>query len=339
MKRKLIYATLLSFLLVLVSSCSQEQPSKNIKLTYSNFFPPSHIQSKLAESWCKEVEKRTGGEVTVEYFPGGTLTKAKNCYDGVVDGISDVGMSVLAYSRGRFPVLASVDLPLGYKSGKTATKVANMVYKEFVPKEFDDTHIMFFHAHGPGLIHTKDKPVKNMADLKGMKLRATGNSAKVVKALGGTPVGMPMPDSYQSIQKGIVQGGVYPLETNKGWKMGEVVKYCTVSHDIAYTTTFFVTMNKDKWNKISPKNQKIIEKINEEWIVKHGKAWDESDKLGKEFFLSKGNKIIELDASESKKWKKAVEPILQVYMDNMKKKNIAGDKVLAYTTKILEKLQ
>jgi TRAP-type C4-dicarboxylate transport system substrate-binding protein len=339
MKRNLIVVTLLSFIFVFISACSQDKASNKIKLTYSNFFPPSHIQSVLAESWCKEVEKRTGGEVVVEYFPGGTLTKAKNCYNGVVDGISDVGMSVLAYSRGRFPVLSAVDLPLGYKSGKTATKVANMVYKEFTPKEFDDTHVMFFHAHGPGLIHTKDKPVTKMADLKGMKLRATGNSAKVVKALGGTPVGMPMPDSYQSIQKGIVQGGVYPIETNKGWKMGEVVDYCTIAYDIAYTTTFFVTMNKDKWKMLSEKNQKIIEKINQEWIVKHGEAWDDSDKKGKEFFLSKGNKIIELDKGELPKWKKAVKPILNVYIDDMKKKNIEGDKVLAYTMSVLEKLQ
>ena len=48
-----------------------------VKLTYSNFFPPGHIQSKLAEAWCKEIEKRTNGAVVVEYFPGQTLTKAR----------------------------------------------------------------------------------------------------------------------------------------------------------------------------------------------------------------------------------------------------------------------
>jgi TRAP-type C4-dicarboxylate transport system substrate-binding protein len=88
-----------------------------IKLTYSNFFPPFHIQSKLAEAWCKEVEKRTNGRVKVEYFPKGTLTKARQCYDGVVTGISDLGLSVLAYTGGRFPVLSAIDLPLGYTSG------------------------------------------------------------------------------------------------------------------------------------------------------------------------------------------------------------------------------
>ncbi len=85
-----------------------------IKLTYSNFFPATHVQSKLAEAWAKEVEARTNGKVKVEYYPGQTLTKADQIYDGVVNNISDLGFSVLGYTRGRFPLMEVVDLPLGY---------------------------------------------------------------------------------------------------------------------------------------------------------------------------------------------------------------------------------
>ena len=192
-----------------------------VKLTYSNFFPPGHIQSKLAEAWCKEVEKRTSGRVVVEYFPGGTLTKSKQVYDGVVTGLSDVGLALFAYNRGRFPVMAAVDLPLGYKSGKVATQVVNDVYRKFNPKELQDSQVMYLHAHGPGVLHTKKKPVEKLEDLKGMKLRGHGTSALIVKALGATPVPMPMPELYQSLQKGVVEGALYPLEVNKGWKMGK----------------------------------------------------------------------------------------------------------------------
>ena len=58
-------------------------------LTYTSFFPPTHVQSQLAEAWCKEVEKRTEGRVVVQYFAGQTLTKAKQTYDSIVDGIAD----------------------------------------------------------------------------------------------------------------------------------------------------------------------------------------------------------------------------------------------------------
>jgi len=78
-------------------------------------------------------------------------------------------------------------------------------------KELKDTEVMYLHAHGPGLIHTKGKAVKKIEDMKGLKLRGHGTSAKVVKALGGTPVPKPMPETYQMIQKGVVDGGVSRL--------------------------------------------------------------------------------------------------------------------------------
>lgn len=282
-------------------------------LSYSNFFPPTHIHSQLAEEWCKEVEKRTGGKVVIDYYPGGTLTKAKQCYDGVVEGISDIGMSCLAYSRGRFPVMAAVDLPLGYTSGTQATAIANAVADKFKPAEFDDVQPMYFHAHGPGLLFTTKDPVRTLSDLKGLKIRATGNSAKLVAALGGSPVAQPMPDSYQSLQKGVVDGSMHPIESNKGWKLGEVVRYCTESTVVGYTTTMFVVMNKNKWASIDPESQKIIQELNAEWSVRHGAAWDEADAIGRQFLLDKGGKILSLESSEAAAWVQAAQPVMEEY--------------------------
>lgn len=311
----------------------------SVKLTYSNFFPPGHIQSKLAESWCKEVEKRTNGEIVVEYFPGGTLTKSNQIYDGVVEGLSDVGFSVLAYTRGRFPEMAAVDLPLGYTSGTVATKVINAVYKEFMPKELMDTQVMYLHAHGPGLINTKSKAVRKLEDMKGLKFRAHGTSAEVVKALGGTPVSKPMPETYQMLQKGVVDGAAYPFEANKGWKLGEVTRFCTADFSAAYTTSFFVVMNKAKWNSISAANQKIIDQINLEWADKHGEAWNTSDALGIVFFLNQGGEIIGLDAKEAERWKKAVAPIIEDFKADMNKKGFKGTELVEFTIKTLNSLQ
>lgn len=331
------------FTLLAVAICFAALPAtagaETYTLTYSNFFPPTHIQSKLAEQWCREVEKRTDGKVMVSYFPGGTLTKARQCYDGVVQGLSDIGLSALAYSRGRFPVMAAVDLPLGYRSGAAATEVANAVYEHFKPAELSDVQPMYFHAHGPGLLHTAKKPVKKLEDLKGLKIRATGNSAKLVSALGGAPVAMSMPDSYQAIRKGVVDGGMYPVETNKGWKMAEVVDYCTLNYPVAYTTTFFVVMNKDKWNELPADIQKTIAEINKEWAVKHGQAWDESDQAGKKFFESKGGKFISLDEGEGKHWKKKAEPMMEGYEEDASDKGVDGKAVLDFTVEKLKAVQ
>jgi TRAP-type C4-dicarboxylate transport system substrate-binding protein len=300
------------------------------QLTYSNFFPPTHIQSQLAEAWIKEVESRTNGEITINYFPAGTLTKAPQTYDGVVQGIADIGMTVLAYSRGRFPIAAAIDLPMGYTSGVQATSIANGVLEKFDPEEFKDTELMFLHAHGPGLLHTRDKEVRTLDDFKGLKIRGTGTSGKVVAALGGSPVGKAMGETYQMLQKGVVDGSLHPLETNKGWKVGEVVSYMTQNFSTAYTTTFAVFMNKDKWNSLTPEQQKIIREVNAEFALKHGQAWDESDEEGMAFFLEKGGKVIPQSDEQSKIWADQAASVIDEYVQGASEKNIDGQAIVDY---------
>ena len=307
-----------------------------VKLTYSNFFPPTNHQSILAEAWCKEVEKRTGGKVVVDYYPGGTLTKAKQCYDGVVEGVSDIGLSCLAYSRGRFPVMAAVDLPLGYKNAAQATAAANAVYEKFKPEELADVEPMYFNAHGPGLLFTAKKPVKALADMKGLKIRTTGNVATQAQALGGTPVAKSMSENYQLLQKGVVDGSMHPIESNKSFKLGEVCKFGTDSFDVAYTTVFFIVMNKDKWASIDPESQKAIREINKEWAVKHAAAWDEADANGRRFFVDQGGTIISLSDEESAKWVAAMKPVLDGYVAETNEKGIDGKAVLEFTQSTLK---
>jgi TRAP-type C4-dicarboxylate transport system substrate-binding protein len=333
MKRKIVLFCLVAFLgTAFLAAAPFEVNAGPIKLTYSNFFPPTHIQSQLAEAWCREVEKRTDGTVKIEYYAGQTLTKARDCYDGVVTGLSDIGFSVLAYTRGRFPVMSAVDLPLGYTSGQTATAVVNAVYEKFQPEELQDTQVMYLHAHGPGLVHTKGKAVRKLEDVKGLKIRGHGTSAKVVKALGGTPVPKPMPETYQMLQKGVVDGAVYPFEANKGWKLGEVTDYVTAAFSAAYTTSFFVVMNKDKWNALPAVVKDVIEEINAEWAVKHGKAWDSSDMAGIQFILSLGNDIIGIDKEEAARWKQAVKPIIDDYVKELDQKGFDGREIIDFIT-------
>ncbi|MHB8763080.1 MAG: TRAP transporter substrate-binding protein [Deferrisomatales bacterium] len=306
-------------------------------LTYSNFFPPTHVHSKLAEAWCQEVEKRSGGQVAIQYFPGQTLTKADQIYDGVVNGISDIGYSLFAYTRGRFPVMEVVDLPLGYPSGKTATAVINEVFREMKPKELDDVKVLYLHAHGPGLVNSRTKPIRTMDDLKGLKFRATGFSAKMVQALGGTPVAMPMPETYQSLQKGVVDGATYPYEASKGFRLAEVTKFTTENYSMAYTSGFFVVMNKAKWEALPPAVQKAMEEVSAEWTGKTGEVWDEIDKEGKEFFLQQGGQSVSLSGEEAARWKTAVQPIQDEYLAAAAAKGVDGKKALDVTLRALEK--
>ena len=284
-----------------------------IKLTFSIFFPPTHGQAKAAMDFAKEVEKRTDGKVQITSFPAGTLTKARVCYDGVVKGISDMGNSCFAYTRGRFPVMAAVDLPMGYPNGTVATRVANEFAKSVNPKELQDVKVLYVHAHGPGLLHTK-KPVRTLEDLKGMKIRATGLSAKVVEALGGVPVAMGQGGTYEALKKGVVEGTMSPMEVLKGWKQGEVIKYTTECYSVGYTTAMFIVMNKAKWNALPADVKKVIDDLSNGWVLVHGQTWDLTDQEGRNFTKKLGNELISLSDAESARWRKAVEPVIENYI-------------------------
>jgi TRAP-type C4-dicarboxylate transport system substrate-binding protein len=247
-------------------------------------------------------------------------------------------MSVFSYTVGKFPLLEVIDLPLGFKSGAVATRITNEFFAKFKPKELEEVKVMYLMGIAPSRIHTK-KPVNKLDDLKGMKIRATGTVSRIVAALGATPVAMPMPDTYDALSRGVVEGVVCPIEALEGWKLGEVVKFTTQNTSTANSIAQFVVMNKDTWNALPPDIQNIIDKVNEEWIPKSGVLWDELDKSATDFILKRGNKIISLSAEEQERWTKAVRPLLDDYVSRMKAKGLPGDEALKFCQQRLKALQ
>ena len=336
MKKGIIFVTATSFAALFIMFLFSSTVLAQTTLTYSIFFPATHAQAKAGENWAKEIEKRTGGKVKINIFAGGSLTPADQCYDGVVKGISDIGMSLFAYTRGRFPLLEVLDLPMGYPNGMVATLVANDFMKKMKPKELDDVKVLYLHAHGPGLLHTQ-KPVSSMADLKGMKIRSTGLSAKIVENLGGVSVAMPQGGTYEALDKGIVQGTLAPMETLKGWNQARVIKYTTDCTNIGYTTAMFVVMNKKKWEALPKDVQKAFDDVSHEWIAVAGKAWDDADVEGYKFSAGLGNKVIKLSDAEEAKWEAAVKPVAEGYIKNVESKGLPGKQAVQEVSALIKK--
>jgi len=330
MKRSLITWTIMyTSLLFFIGSIPLNAQEKSIRLRYTNFFPPVHEISKLSEEWCKEVEKRTNGRVKILYFPGATLTPPMQTYDSTVKGIADIGQALLAYAPGRLPLSEVLALPLGYKNGYQATKLANAYYKKFHPKEFDDVKLMYLHGGAPALFYTK-KVVSSMNEIKGLRIKASAESSSIVSAVGGAPVTQPITETYDSLQKGLVDGVVGPIEILKGWRFAEVVKGCLEDYAISYMTSMFVVMNKVKWDSIPKNDQDIIEKINEEWIEKHGKLWLKLDDESKKYSITKGVKWIKVLPEEEANTAAKMKPVLDAYVQKMKEKNLPGAEALKF---------
>jgi len=331
MKKRLILFFAVATVFFLVAGNVQAQ---QMKLRLSVMWPPQHAHTKLFEAWGKEVEKATNGRVTVTVFATNTLSPPMQVFDNTVKGVVDVGTALLAYAPGRLPLSEVLQLPLGYRNGYQGSKLANAYYKKFRPKEFDDVKVLFLHGAAPGFIFTK-KPVKSTADIKGLRIRANAENAPIVKALGAAPVTMPVTEAYDALSRGVVDGTLFPLEALQGFRIGEVVSTVLENYGVSYLTSQFVIMNKDKWNKLSPEDQKAIEKINDEFNDRIGRQWVELDQKAKEFAMSKGVKFISVSKEEEEETAKKMKPILDDYVKMTKAKGLPGEEALKFCQEFL----
>jgi len=325
------------FLFFLTSIPAQAQ-EKTMKLRLSTMWPTQHPLTRLFADWGKDVEKATNGRVTVTVFAASTLSPPMQVYDNTVKGVVDIGTNLLAYSPGRLPLSEVLQQPLGYKNGYQASKAANEYYKKFRPKEFDDVKVMFLHGAAPGFIFTKN-PAKSVADLKGLRIKANAENADIVKNLGASPVTMPVTETYDALSRGVVDGTLFPLEALQGFKIAEVVKTVIEDYPMSYMTSMYCIMNKDKWNAISPADQKAIEKINEEYIEKFGKKWVELDAKAVEFAKSKGVTFVKVSKEDEALTAQRMKPILDDYVKMTKAKGLPGDEALKFVQDYLKSHQ
>lgn len=322
-----IFVMILSLIACKKVPTGSKDNNEVIELTLAHFFPGTHpAETELVQGWSKEIEKATDGKIKIVSYPGGTLLSAPDIYNGVVDGVADIGLSCFAYTRGRFPVLEAFELPgIVYKNSKVASKVAWEGIKKLNPEEVQDTKLMMVITTGPGDLFTK-VPVKTLDDLQGLEIRATGLSAKTIKQLGGTPVAMAQSEAYEALSKGIVKGNLSPVEVLKGWRHAEVTSYLTRT-PFLYNTLFFVTMNKDKWNSLSDDTQEAILEVNNKFFEETAIGlWDRQNEEALKWAVEEeGIEILELSEEEAKLWKEKVTPIQEEFTEKMKEKGIEQD--------------
>jgi len=288
-----------------------------IKVKFSNFFPATHKTAVVFDGFCKEINKRTNGKVEMVYFVGGSLLTPTKTAAGVSTGIADIGLSHCSYTRGRFPVLEGMELPLGFPSSWIASHVANDFYDKFKPKEWDDHHVLMFSTGPSSVLYTLDKPVRNLEDLKGLKIRATGRTADIAKALGASPIPMDIGDVYEAFRRGVLDGAMGGLDQMVGFKFGELLKYTTESWKVGFVNTFYVVMNKRKWQSLPADIKKVFSDVSEEYKEKWAVAWNESDIEGREFQKSHGGQFIPLSDQEALRWRKATEPVIAAYKKDL----------------------
>jgi TRAP-type transport system periplasmic protein len=310
-----------------------------IRLKFNNYFATTHFVTTLSSQFCDDIKKRTNGRVEIALLSGATLTPPNRVFDGVVQGISDIGLSNPGFTRGRFPVSEIITQPLGFPDAWVSSHVASDLYSKFKMKEYDSVHPLFFFGSGPMVIQTAKKPVKTLEDVAGLKLRAIGPAADMAKLIGAIPQPLDPGDVYEALRRGVLDGTIFPLEALKAWKIGEVLKYSTSSWKIGAAAVFFVVINKDKWNSFPADIKKVFDDTSAEYTEKFGLAFNKADLDGLEFLKSQGGSTIPLSDAESARWIKAVEPMLDIYRKDMIAKGYTDKDVVAVETYIKERIE
>ncbi len=303
--------------LSLFGCSSQPQSTEVIKLSNACYFPPTHAFSAMQEQWGKDIMARSNGRVEITFYPGGSLVKAPAAPDALQQGVADIANSHIGYTPGRFPMSEALDLPLGYPSGWVGSHVALDFMNKYKPKEWNSLHLLVVHAGTTAGLETRDKKVTKLEDMKGLTLRGAGEVAEAITALGATARDVPMVEMYDAVSKGVVDGTLVGIETLQNWNMADVCKYATFAWQVGNMYTFYIAMNKDKWDSMPKDIQKIFTEVSEEYNEKFALKWNELDVNSIKYAIDKGISVIALSDAEGQRFKDAVQPVMTNYVNDM----------------------
>ena len=317
---------------------------ETVTLKFHTFMAPqSNVWLNMHKAWMAKVEQESGGRIKFEAYPamqlGGTPVQL---YDQARDGVVDVVWTLPGNTTGRFPRVEVFELPF-MMSNAEATSKAYWEYVQTVAQdEFRDVQVIALQVHGPGAIHTTDKPVKSVADLKGVKVRGPSRQInKLLGALGATPVGMPLPGIPDALSKGTIQGAVIPWEVVPSVKVQELTKF-HAEFDPAggalYTITFVMAMNKAKYNSLPPDLKKVIDNnsgmATSGWL---GKTQQAGDAAGRKSAVDRGNTIFTVGPQEAQQFRRASRQVEVEWVEDMNKRGFDGKKLLETARSLIEK--
>ncbi|MFO7818302.1 MAG: TRAP transporter substrate-binding protein [Desulfovibrionales bacterium] len=301
-------------------------PAERITLNYANFPPASTFPCVQMERWKAEVEKRTDGLLKIDTFPGGTLLGAKNMLRGVMSGQADIGCLCMSYQPGVFPMTTVVELPVEFKTSEQASLVLWDLYKKYDPQEFSRVKVLTMFTTAPSNLMTK-KPVENLKDMQGMQIRASGAASSILEILGATPVSMPMSETPEALQKGMVKGVFSSLEVLKDLNFADYCPYQTKLDLQVYP--FAVVMNRSKWESLPEKVRRVIDELSREQAGWTGRYMDRhvQDALAyarKEY----GGQMFAFDGRNKELMLERVRPLVADWKEEAEKRGLDSEAIL-----------
>lgn len=313
-------------------AASAQEP---VVLKVAHFWPATALsQQKVLEPWCAKIAQESNNTLQCQIYPtmqlGGT---PQQLIQQAIDGVADIVWTLPGYTAGRFPSVEVMELPFLTKDAESGSRVAWDIYQKYGQKDFAGLKALAFHSHDRGQIHNNKRPITKVADFRGLKLRASSRMTnKLVAVLGGTPVGIPMPQLPDAISKGVVDGYLLPWEVVPTLKLHEMTKYHSEINPPLpglYTTLFSIVMNQAKYDSLTPAQKKVIDaNSGSDFSALIGKTWDDSLTTARQHAVDRNNQFNTIGAAELEGFQKATARMAKDWVKEVTAKGYDGKAIL-----------
>ena len=301
-----------------------------VELKFSHYAPPTHgFQKDLLEPWAAELEKRTGGKLTVRIFAANSpFGNVANQADQVKAGATDAAWGLNGVPRGRFPRSLIMELPFMATSSAAASKTLWSMRDGLLAEEYKDFKVLAVHCHPTGGFFTRAKRVTDLEGLKGLRLRAPSLQVQnLLQHLGAVPVTMGPAQAYEALEKGTIDGASLIYDGLVAFRLHGLVKHYLEAK--IYTACFHVVMNPRKFEALPAEFRKAIdETTGQAWVDRVGPLWDKWDGAARTAALEKGIEEIKVPDAVRASWEKQLKPYIDKQLADMEGEGVKNARAI-----------
>ena len=303
----------------------------------------SPLHTKFLLPWAKKLEQDSHGKIKIEIFPSMSMGgKPNELYKQVRDGSTDIVWTVPGYTPGVFPRTEVYELPTVHIGDAVATAISIKENFDLIKEDYKSVTPLLVYVAAGNAIHTVEKKITEVSDLKGLKLRSPSRTgAWLIEALDAEPVGMPLPALPQSLSKKAIDGGLIPFEVFPPYKFHQLTQYSIEGKNGERfgTSVFALLMNQDRFKNLTPELQKLIMKsVDMNMVKKVAQIWMDVEEPGKKMQnASVGGEVIKLSSKSMDEFNAVGETVVQRWIKDANSKGIDGKKLVDEARKAIKK--
>ena len=298
------------------------------ELSVATFVPPQHHTNTGMFAWFgEEIEKRSGGSLTMKLYPAGQLGAGPvQQYKRVLEGVADVVFGVAAYTPAIFPKSMLAILPGKAETADQSTRAIWEVFDEHLADEYDDVKVLAVGTVA-GNLFAATRDVSTMEGLKGAKLVPfAAMTTPIVDALGAVPVQMPVTEMYTGLSTGTIDATTASYNNiTPPWNFWDVSTYVVENVPATFAVTYAL-MNKERYMSLSDEHRAIVDELaGLPMSLELAKSFDGADDRSKELIAEadKGYQWIVVSDEVRAKMDAAVQKGLQTIFADYESKGIA----------------